>query len=191
MFLATRVANSNHRVASLDRKTMITSYRSFAMLCTANRGRSLLVLKRICKLPVPFLNLCSNFFCLVSALKTFSPVFWRLTIQKPSFYYLRSFEMASGIITHKFKNIKPKVPAQKMSRMVWQNNQVTLMKMGRDNFRQSGGKEKKLVMERTDVEETCYLYKCKVLLEYMWEKKYIETKTNTENKILERMGQTD
>lgn len=46
-------------------------------------------------------------------------------------------------------------------------------------------------MYRTDVEETCYLYKCKVLLEYMWKKKYNETKNNTENKILERMGQTD
>lgn len=55
----------------------------------------------------PFKFMFYNFFCLVSALKTFSPVFWRLTIQKPSFYYLRSSEMASEQLLINLKILNP------------------------------------------------------------------------------------
>lgn len=91
---------------------------------------------------LPFLNLCSITFLPCFRTEDIQPSLLKADNSKA--FILLSTVIWNGFrtVTHKFKNIKSMVPAQKRSRMVWQNNQVTLMKMGRDSFRQSGGKEK-------------------------------------------------
>lgn len=91
---------------------------------------------------LPFLNLCSITFLPCFRTEDIQPSLLKADNSKA--FILLSTVIWNGFrtVTHKFKNIKSMVPAQKRSRMVWQNNQVTLMKMGWDSFRQSGGKEK-------------------------------------------------